>query len=291
MATRPGRARGPSPPAALTLRGSARSRPRVGRGALPDRLRAVFPRRRPLGPGAVAADGTALARALSSRPEPRGRALPSRILPCVPTGDSAWRPGPCASAGASELRSDSAPLLVSDACGFGDRSPALRAPGGDGATWLSLAPQSSEKRLENEGLLLSLLFCYWQLFYSSLSIYTPHCIVHISPKCLLLAVLGASLAQLTACWDRQGKHWLSPEQRLFGIIVCVCHNVFFLTPDPTLACLVAVPLARVRKWVLHGLPDTRASTKVQNWKRSLGSPGASFGQFVQVLGCSSSRQK
>lgn len=95
----------------------------------------------------------------------------------------------------------------------------------------------------------------------------------------------------TACGDRQGKHRLSPEQRLFDIIVSICHNVFFLTPHPTLTCPLAVLMASVRKLALDGLPDPRAATKGRNWTRSLSSPGASFGQFTEVLGCSSGRQK
>lgn len=63
--------------------------------------------------------------------------------------------------GSPEPPSDFARLLVSGAWGFGDWSRALCAPGGDGATWLSLALQSSEKHLENEGLLLFLLFHHW----------------------------------------------------------------------------------------------------------------------------------
>lgn len=274
-----GNAAGPEPvglpaPVGLRLRGSGRSPRRVGpapcaegslgREALPDRLRAVFPRRPPAS-GAVAADVTALSRPGTPGPttparEPCARAglgaahSPGRPLSALPDPAvcghgraPAQRPGACAGTGASEPRSDSARPLVSGARGFGDRSPALRAPGGDGATWLSLAPLSSEKRLENEGLFLSLLFHDWQLSYSSLSTYTQHCIAQISPKCLSLALLGTSHAQLAAYWDRQGKHWLSPEQRLFGIIVCVCHKVFFLTPDPTLTCPLAVLIAWVRK--------------------------------------------
>ena len=60
------------------------------------------------------------------------------------------------------------------------------------------------------------------------------CIAYISCKCLSLALLGVSLTQLTACWDRQGKHSLSPEQRLFDIFMCVCHTALFLPPDLTL---------------------------------------------------------
>lgn len=99
----------------------------------------------------------------AGRCQPAGPALVSPPCSCPVC------PGACAGTGASEPRSGSARLLVSDARSFGGKSPALCAPGGDGAAWLSLALLSSEKRLENEGLLLSLLFCYWQLSYSSLS--------------------------------------------------------------------------------------------------------------------------
>lgn len=135
------------------------------------------------------------ARARSSRALPARRAgqpQPSLVLPCVPASERvpAPRPAACASAVSSEPRRDFARLLVSDAWGLGDQSPALRAAGGDGASWLSLAPQSSEKHLENEGLLLFLFFHYWPLSCSSLGTHTQHCIAHSSPKCLSLALLG-----------------------------------------------------------------------------------------------------
>lgn len=49
-----------------------------------------------------------------------------------------------------------------------------------------------------------------------------------------LALLGVSQAQPTASWDRQGRGWLSPEQRLFDIFMGVCHTALFLPLDLTL---------------------------------------------------------
>lgn len=59
-------------------------------------------------------------------------------------------------------------------------------------------------------------------------LFRPH-ITYISRKCLSLALLGLSQAELAACWDRQGERWLSPERRLF-----ICHTALFLPPDLTL---------------------------------------------------------
>lgn len=304
-AARPhGNAAGPGPaglprPLAPTLRGSARSRRRPGSPPGSPQSCVSSP-----GPGAAAADMTVLARAGPPGPAPpasrvpvRGRALPARrsgrsqpsvVLPRVPTSERLPSGRRRVPALGPEFRSDFAPLLLSDAWGFGHRSSALTCSRWPRGHLAFLGPAELREALGERKPLVVLPFLLLVIvLVTSLSTYTQHCIAHSSPKRLSVALLGVSHTQLTA---DTGKHWLSAEQRLFGVSVCLSQCVFS-QPSPTLACPLTVFTARVRKQVLDGLPDTRVTTKRQNWTRSLRLSGALFGRFVEVLGCSSRRQK
>lgn len=72
---------------------------------------------------------------------------------------------------------------------------------------------------------------------------TQCCVTYVSRKCLSQALPGVSLAQLAVGWDRQGKHWLSPEQRLFDTFMHDCHTALFLPPRSNPDSLTCLPLA------------------------------------------------